>query len=84
LALSTELVGPISTRKLDMNQLDIASAVVARRKALGLTQAELADLADMSRATLSAVENAAEDRGVTVSTLLTVLSVLGLSLRIEP
>jgi transcriptional regulator with XRE-family HTH domain len=67
-----------------MNQLDIASAVVARRKALGLTQAELADLADMSRATLSAVENAAEDRGVTVSTLLTVLSVLGLSLRIEP
>jgi transcriptional regulator with XRE-family HTH domain len=67
-----------------MNQLDIASAVVARRKALGLTQAELADLADMSRATLSALENAAEDRGVTVSTLLTVLSVLGLSLRIEP
>lgn len=67
-----------------MNQRDIASVVVARRKALGLTQAELADLAGMSRATLSALENAAEDRGVTMSTLLTVLSVIGLSLRVDP
>ncbi len=38
----------------------------------------------MSRATLSALENAAEDRGVTMSTLLTVLSVIGLSLRVDP
>ena len=67
-----------------MNQREIASVVVARRKALGLTQAELADLAGMSRATLSALENAAEDRGVTMSTLLTVLSVIGLSLRVDP
>jgi len=71
-------------RKADMDEIDVSSSIVARRKALGLTQAQLAQLAGVNRGTVSALENLAETRGVTVKTLLAALGVLGLTLHVEP
>lgn len=60
----------------------LARAVRARRQALGLTQEEVADLADCSERFVYMVERGKGT--VQLSKLLDVLRVLGLGLRIAP
>jgi transcriptional regulator with XRE-family HTH domain len=71
---------PFWSGKQDMNESDIGALVTARRKRLKLNQVELARLANISRSALSALENGAGTRGATITTLLAVLSVLGLTI----
>ncbi|HEU0206296.1 MAG TPA: helix-turn-helix domain-containing protein [Pseudolysinimonas sp.] len=65
-----------------MNEAELGAFVTARRKRLKLNQAELARLADISRSALSALENGAGPRGATITTLLAVISVLGLCIEL--
>jgi len=65
-----------------MNETDIGAMVTSRRKRLHLNQADLARLANISRSALSALENGNRTRGATITTLLSVLSVLGLTIDI--
>jgi HTH-type transcriptional regulator/antitoxin HipB len=58
-----------------------AVAVRARRRALGLTQRDVAALAGVAERTVIAVERAS--RGVRLGSLVDVLAVLGLGLRID-
>jgi y4mF family transcriptional regulator len=60
----------------------LGTAIRRRRKALGLTQEELAALAGCARRSVSALE--AGKRTVRLDIVLGVLEVLGLRLRVEP
>lgn len=60
---------------------DVAVAVRARRKRLGLTQDETAELAGVAVRTVHAVESGKVT--VRLDALLAVLSALGLQLRLE-
>jgi y4mF family transcriptional regulator len=60
----------------------LAESVRARRKALGLTQVQLADLARCGPVLIYAIESAKTT--VRLDKLVDVLSVLGLQLRVEP
>jgi y4mF family transcriptional regulator len=60
----------------------LAEAVRAQRKALGLTQVQLADLAGCGPVLVYAIENAKTT--VRLDKLVDVLSVLGLQVRVEP
>ena len=60
---------------------DLAVAVTQARKSLGLSQQELADLAEVSVRSISALESGFSSMGF--SKLMSILSVLGLSLRVE-
>lgn len=59
----------------------LARAVRGRREDLGLRQRELADLADVSFATVQSIERAAW--GVGIGKVLSVLAVLGLDLVVD-
>lgn len=66
-----------------MNLADIGQLVQARREALGLTQARLARLAGLSRATINQLENGTlVDLGT--AKLLVLLDLLGLDLAAQP
>jgi len=60
----------------------LAEAIHARRKALRLTQVQLADLAGCGPVLIYAIENAKAT--VRLDKLVDVLNVLGLQLRVEP
>ncbi len=64
-----------------MNSVEISEALRRRRKALGLTQSELAELAEVSERLIREVETGR----LTVSTekLLSILESLGLEIHIE-
>ncbi|MEZ5646926.1 MAG: helix-turn-helix transcriptional regulator [Burkholderiaceae bacterium] len=66
-----------------MNLIDIGELVQARREALGLSQARLARLAGLSRATINQLENGSlVDLGA--AKLLTLLNLLGMDLAAQP
>ena len=66
-----------------MNLADIGHLVQARREALGLSQARLARLAGLSRATINQLENGSlVDLGA--AKLLALLNLLGLDLAAQP
>lgn len=66
-----------------MNLADIGQLVQARREALGLSQARLAQLAGLSRATINQLENGSlVDLGA--AKLLALLNLLGLDLAAQP
>ncbi|MDQ7743217.1 helix-turn-helix transcriptional regulator [Hydrogenophaga pseudoflava] len=66
-----------------MNLADIGQLVQARREALGLSQARLARLAGLSRATINQLENGSlVDLGA--AKLLALLNLLGLDLAAQP
>lgn len=66
-----------------MNLADIGHLVQARREALGLSQARLARLAGLSRATINQLENGSlVDLGATK--LMALLSLLGMDLAAQP
>jgi len=66
-----------------MNLVDIGQNIRERRKALNLTQAKVAELAGISRATLNKLETGAiMELGAT--RVLRVLTVLGLSVSVVP
>ena len=67
-----------------MDAESIATAIRLRRKALGLTQAEAALLADLDRKTLGEIENARGNRGVSLRNLLAIAEVLGLEVELVP
>lgn len=67
-----------------MDYASIADAVRTQRRALGLTQAEVALLADLDRRTLSDFENATGSRGLSLRNLLTLCEVLGLAVAVAP
>lgn len=62
----------------------IAAGIRHRRKALGLTQAETALLADVDRKTLGEIENSRGTRGASLRNLLAIADVLGLDLELVP
>ncbi|MEQ1736938.1 MAG: helix-turn-helix domain-containing protein [Rhodoglobus sp.] len=62
-----------------MDEVEIGAAVKLRRRALGLTQADLAALAETDRDTISALE---KGRGTRLATLLRTAAVLGLSVKV--
>ena len=66
---------------LHMNVEEIVAAIIARRKMLGLTQAQLAERAGVSRRTIIAVEAGQHDIGV--RKLLRLLDSTGLTLSVK-
>lgn len=66
-----------------MNEIELGKAIVERRKRLRLNQSELAELAGINRGTLSALENGAGNRGATITTLVSVSKVLGLTITLS-
>lgn len=67
--------------KDDLSISDIGEAVRSRREALGLSQARLARLAGLSRATINAFEAGATDLGI--AKVLAIAQVLGLTFGIR-
>ena len=61
---------------------EIGTTIKQKRKELGLTQAELAKRANLSRTTLSKVENGYFGN-ISVATLENILSTLGLTIKLE-
>ena len=64
-----------------MNSVGISEAVRQRRQALGLTQLELADLAEVSERLIRDLERGPLTVGI--DKLLSILESLGLEIRIE-
>ena len=67
------------------NTLDeLATLIRTRRKALGLSQQDVADMCDVQRQTIGRIESA--DPSVAVGTVATVTNVLGIDIlgRMEP
>lgn len=56
---------------------DLAALIRSKRKSLGYTQEQLAQLTDLTQRSISAIERGGEMR---ISTLLRVLSTLGIQL----
>ena len=67
-----------------MDYENIADAVRSHRRDLGLTQAEVALLAELDRRTLSDFENATGNRGLSLRNLLRLCDVLGLAVTVAP
>lgn len=67
-----------------MNETEIGEAIRRRRKQVGLTQDEVATLAETHRRTISTLEYGGGSRGVTLGTLLAAASVLGLEVIVRP
>jgi y4mF family transcriptional regulator len=65
-----------------MNMTEVASIIKRRRKVLGVDQASVAELADVSTHTLSNIESGKGNP--TLESLSRVLDVLGLELAIQP
>ncbi|MDX2065497.1 MAG: helix-turn-helix domain-containing protein [Fimbriimonadaceae bacterium] len=65
-----------------MNAKELGRALVRRRKALGMTQAELADLAECSKPSVVAAE--AGKPTLRLSILLALADTLGLELTLQP
>jgi transcriptional regulator with XRE-family HTH domain len=65
-----------------MNALDIPHIIVSRRRALKLTQAELARRAAISRRTLIDLENGPGSRDIGFRKLERILNALGLSIAV--
>ncbi len=63
-----------------MDQQQIGQAIRKRRKALKVKQADLAEIAETSRRTLSKIERG--EANPTVETLIKVLQVLGLEIEL--
>lgn len=61
-----------------MDEAAIGRTLRERRKALRLTQQDVAVLVGVHRETVIAVENAGQRRGVTLTTLISIAGVLGL------
>lgn len=66
-----------------MSALDIGAAIKARRILLKLTQERVAELAGVSRRTVSDLETGRGPRGSTLSKALQVCRVLGLDLFVD-
>ncbi len=64
-----------------MNALEIIAAIAAQRRALGLTQEEVARRAGLSRRTIVAIEAGTHDIGL--RKLLRILDSLGLALSVK-
>lgn len=64
-----------------VDSADLATVVIQTRKTLGLNQQELADLAEVSVRSISALESG--QSSLSFSKLMSILSVLGLSVRLE-
>jgi transcriptional regulator with XRE-family HTH domain len=60
----------------------IGSAVRERRRLLGLTQAEVAGLGEVSRDTVVRVE--ADDGGIALATLRRIAAAVGLEITLQP
>jgi HTH-type transcriptional regulator / antitoxin HipB len=58
------------------------SAIRERRRLLGLTQAEVAELCDVSRDTVVRVE--ADDGGIAIGTLRQIAAAVGLEVSVQP
>jgi transcriptional regulator with XRE-family HTH domain len=69
----------LNTSRSKMDYEAIASTMRARRKALELTQDEVALLANIDRRTLSEFETSAGTRGITLRNLLSIADVLGVA-----
>jgi len=65
-----------------MNASDLALSIASRRRALKLTQAELAARADISRRTLIDLENGSGSSDIGFRKIERILNALGLSLAI--
>jgi len=61
---------------------DIGAAIRARRKQLGMTQQDLAEIAGLQRQTISRVE--AGNGAVTITTVARIADVVGLDLIVVP
>ena len=66
-----------------MNLLEIGKTIKTLRKEKNLTQGELAKMANISRPTLSKLENG-ELGKVSIATFITILRILGYDLEIIP
>jgi len=64
------------------NLMSTASAIKTRRKALGLTQRDVADLCNIQRQTVGRLERA--DPNVSFGTAMRVADALGIRIRIAP
>lgn len=64
-----------------LDLLDVGERIATQRKALGLTQAELARRSRTSRATITALETGAQ-RELGFNKVIAILTVLGLDLRL--
>jgi transcriptional regulator with XRE-family HTH domain len=67
-----------------MDYDDIATALRFRRRELGLSQGETAELADVDRKTLGEFETARGSRGISLRTLLALAEVLGMDVAVTP
>jgi transcriptional regulator with XRE-family HTH domain len=65
------------------NIKDLVEKLIARRKSLGISQAELAQLCDLSVNGISKFESNAGDREVKLSTLFKLSEVLGFKLSLD-
>ncbi len=61
----------------------LINALVGRRKELGISQAELAKLCDLSINGISKFESSAGEREIKLSTLLKISQLLGFKLALE-
>lgn len=64
-----------------MHQLELVTVLKERREALGITQAHLAELADVSLRTLKALE--VGKANPTLETIAKLIEVLGMELKLE-
>lgn len=62
---------------------DLVEKLIERRKALGISQAELAQLCDLSVNGISKFESSAGEREIKLSTLFKISEVLGFKLSLE-
>jgi len=62
--------------------ISTGSAIRERRKLLGLTQAEVAALCDISRDTV--VRTEADDGGIAIGTLRRIAAAVGLEITLQP
>ncbi|VVT00432.1 helix-turn-helix domain-containing protein [Erythrobacter sp. EC-HK427] len=69
-------------RQIVRQSRQLGAIIQSQRRAKGLTQAELADLAGTQQKTISAIENGNE--GTKLGTLLGVIAILGLDLQVVP
>ena len=64
-----------------MNMKKIGETVKSRRKVLKLSQTDLAEIADISTVTVSALENGIAN--ITINNLYEILDILGLEIKID-
>jgi transcriptional regulator with XRE-family HTH domain len=65
------------------NTAHLVQVLIERRKALGISQAELAQLCDLSANGISKLESSGGEREVKLSTLFKLSQFLGFSIQLE-